>query len=90
MHHQYQNESPWFWRDNNGNEVDLFLDKGLSLEILEMKASTTVLTENFNNLTMFGETSDLTISEKGNIYAGTSNQNRLQGKVISCLDSSLV
>ncbi|SDC92492.1 hypothetical protein SAMN04488104_1009102 [Algoriphagus faecimaris] len=88
MHHGYSDESPWFWRDNHGNEVDLLLDKGLSLEIFEIKASTTVMTENFKGLTKFEQISDLPITGKGLIYAGTSNQNRLQGKVISWRDFS--
>lgn len=86
MYHQYQNQSPWFWRDNHGNEVDLLLDKGLSLDVFEIKASETLLTENFKGLSKFEGISDLPIDSKGLIYAGKSNQNRLQGKVISWSD----
>lgn len=70
MNHAYQNQSPWFWWDNHGDEIDLLFDTGLSLDIFETKASETLMTENI----------------KGLVYAGKSNQNRLQGKVISWRD----
>jgi hypothetical protein len=86
MHHQYQNQSPLFWRYNRSNEFDLLLDKGLSLDVFEIKASETVLTDNFKGLAKFEAISNLPIVIKGLIYAGTSNQNRLQGKLISWKD----
>jgi len=62
------------------------LDKGLSPDIFEIKASETLLTENFKNLAKFESISDIPIDSKGLIYAGNSNQNRLQGKAISWRD----
>jgi predicted AAA+ superfamily ATPase len=86
IHHGYQLESPWFWRDSNGNEVDLLLDKGVSLEIFEIKASETILTKNFNGLAKFEGVSDIPISKKGLVYAGDLNQKRSHGQVISWRD----
>lgn len=86
MHHSYQNQSPWFWRDNHGDEVDLLLDKGTSLDIFEMKASETVLTENFKGLAKFESISTIPLSSKGLVNAGSLNQKRSYGNVISWRD----
>jgi uncharacterized protein len=86
MHHGYQNQSPWFWRDNHGDEVDLLLDQGLSLDIFEIKASETILTENFKGLTKFEQISDIPLNTKGLINAGDLNQKRSHGQVISWRD----
>lgn len=86
MHHGYQNQSPWFWRDNHGDEVDLLLDHGLNLDIFEIKASETILTKNFDGLAKFEGISDLPISKKGLVYAGDLNQKRSYGQVISWKD----
>ncbi|GAA0878441.1 ATP-binding protein [Algoriphagus jejuensis] len=86
MHHGYHLESPWFWRDSNGNEVDLLLDKGQTLEIVEIKASETILTKNFDGLAKFEDFSDMPVSKKSLVYAGHQNQNRLQGRVTSWRD----
>lgn len=86
MHHSYQNQSPWFWRDNHGDEVDLLLEKGLSLDIFEIKASETVLTENFKGLTKFEQISNIPLNTKGLINAGDLNQKRSYGQVISWKD----
>lgn len=86
MHHGYHVESPWFWRDSNGNEVDLLLDKGLSLEIFEIKAGETILTKHFEGLTKFEGISEVPVSKKALIFAGELNQKRSQGSVISWKD----
>lgn len=86
MHHGYQNQSPWFWRDNHGDEVDLLLDQGLNLDVFEIKASETVLTENFKGLTKFEQISDIPLNTKGLINTGDLNQKRSHGQVISWRD----
>ncbi|MEX1190807.1 MAG: ATP-binding protein [Brumimicrobium sp.] len=35
----------YFWRDSNGNEIDLIIDQGKHLKLIEMKASETVKSE---------------------------------------------
>jgi predicted AAA+ superfamily ATPase len=86
MHHAYRDESPWFWRDNHGDEVDLLLDQGLSLDVFEIKASQTVFTENFKGLSKFEQISDIPLNTKGLINAGDLNQKRSYGQVISWRD----
>ncbi|MDR7131138.1 putative AAA+ superfamily ATPase [Algoriphagus sp. 4150] len=86
LNRRYQNQSPWFWRDNDGDEVDLLLDKGTSSDIFEIKASETVLTENFRGLAKFESISSIPISSKGLVNAGSLNQKRSYGNVISWRD----
>ena len=86
MHHSYRDESPWFWRDNHGDEVDLLVDQGGSLQAYEIKASETILTEHFKSLTKFEQLSDMPLTAKGLVYAGDLNQKRSQGKLISWRD----
>lgn len=64
MHHQYRDQSPWFWWDNRGNEVDLLVDQGLSLDVYEIKATETILTEHFKGLEKSGEISDIPLTAK--------------------------
>jgi predicted AAA+ superfamily ATPase len=86
MHHRYRDESPWFWRDNHGNEIDLLVDQGINLDAFEIKASETILTENFNGLTKFEQIASSPLRTKGLIYAGDLNQKRTAGQVISWRD----
>ncbi len=37
LHRKY-----YFWRDSNGNEIDLIIERGLKIQCVEMKASQTV------------------------------------------------
>jgi hypothetical protein len=86
MHHRYRDESPWFWRDNHGNEIDLLVDQGVNLDAYEIKASETILTENFNGLAKFEQIATSPLRTKGLIYAGDLNQKRTAGQVISWRD----
>jgi hypothetical protein len=86
MHHRYRDESPWFWRDNHGNEIDLLVDQGINLDAYEIKASETILTENFNGLAKFEQIASSPLRIKGLIYAGDLNQKRSAGQVISWKD----
>jgi len=40
----------YFWRDSNGNEIDLLIEKGLEVKLIEMKASETVKSEFLKSL----------------------------------------
>ncbi|MHA7131679.1 ATP-binding protein [Algoriphagus namhaensis] len=86
MYHTYRDESPWFWRDNHGDEVDLLLDQGLSVDVYEIKATETILTEHFKGLEKFGQISDIPLTAKGLIYAGDLNQKRSNEQVICWRD----
>lgn len=86
MYHKYRDESPWFWRDNHGDEVDLLVDKGLSLDVYEIKATETILTEHFKGFEKFEQISDIPMTAKGLIYSGDLNQKRSHGRVICWRD----
>jgi len=40
----------YFWRDSNGNEIDLIIEKGLNVQCVEMKAGLTVKSEHLKSL----------------------------------------
>ena len=44
------NEKLFFWRDSNGVEIDLFVDKGLDKELIEIKSSQTYKTHMTKNI----------------------------------------
>ena len=44
------NEKLYYWRDTNGNEVDLIIDKGLDKDILEIKSAKTYNVEMLKGL----------------------------------------
>jgi uncharacterized protein len=63
----------YFYRDNNGKEVDLIMHKDLKILPYEIKSSQTYNTEFINNLKYFSEL--LKLNEIGNvIYAGETQK----------------
>lgn len=44
------NRNYYFWRDSNGNEIDLIIERGLNVQCVEMKASATVKSEFLKSL----------------------------------------
>ncbi len=44
------NRSYYFWRDSNGNEIDLIIEKGLKIQCVEIKSSETVKSEFLKSL----------------------------------------
>jgi hypothetical protein len=40
----------YFWRDSNGNEIDLIIERGLKIQCIEMKASQTIKSEYIKSL----------------------------------------
>ena len=45
-----KNQSLYFWRDKNGNEVDVLIDKGMQIDALELKVSSTFASKMFKGL----------------------------------------
>jgi len=67
----------YYWRDKTGHEVDIIIDKGLSLVPVEIKAGKTVNNEFFGNITYWNKLSGAT---KGYIaYAGNQIEERSNG-----------
>lgn len=83
MHHSNELHDIWFWRDSAGNEVDLLIETDEGTSIIEIKASETILPNMFKGLTHFENISDWKGLDKQLVYAGSIEQNRSLGKVVS-------
>lgn len=83
MHHSNELHDIWFWRDSAGNEVDLLIETDEGTSIIEIKASETILPNMFKGLTHFENISDWKGLYKQLVYAGSIEQNRSLGKVVS-------
>ncbi len=74
--HQYLHKDFYFWRDSNGNEVDLLIPNATTLDIFEIKASQTVMSEQFKGLNFLQQIASNVIGKKTLIYGGTEDQER--------------
>ena len=82
MHHKNQISDLWFWRDSAGHEVDLLIDEGLTLNLVEFKATQTIMTDLFNGLNFFEKVSKKAHLTKTLVYSGDKYQNRTAGNVV--------
>ena len=80
--HRGQRSNLHFYRDSNGNEVDLLLNFGPDLFPLEIKAGQTVNADYFKGLKAFADLFSLPLGA-GLIYAGEERQQRRDAKVRS-------
>ncbi|MBW3469762.1 ATP-binding protein [Arthrospiribacter ruber] len=83
MHHQNNPQDLWFWRDAAGNEIDLLVDKGDKIDIIEFKASQTIKTQMFDGLAKFEEISQIQNLNKSLVYGGDTTQKRSAGNLVS-------
>jgi predicted AAA+ superfamily ATPase len=83
MHHHNNPEDLWFWRDTHGNEIDLIVDKGDQMDIIEFKASQTIKTQMFDGLSKFEEISQIKNLNKSLVYGGDTSQKRSAGDLVS-------
>ncbi|MGI9160527.1 MAG: DUF4143 domain-containing protein [Saprospiraceae bacterium] len=86
-HHHYLFQEFWFWRDSNGNEVDLLTRDGQSLKIYEIKSSQTINSRYFHGMDLFSGTATDKISAKTLIYGGNESQERTHYQVRAWRDS---
>jgi len=80
-HHDYLLRDYYFWRDTNGNEVDLMYKKGMDFNIYEVKSTQTVLPKLFKGMDFFEDVANSKINTKTLIYGGSENQDRTKYKV---------
>jgi predicted AAA+ superfamily ATPase len=73
----------WFWRDAVGHEVDLIWQKSELLNIVEIKASETILSEMFKGLNYFEKWAPNSVESRTLVHTGLFNQERTLGKVTS-------
>jgi len=75
----------YYWRDKTGHEIDLLVEKGDSLQNIEIKSSKTIQTAHFKNLNWFSKNMDMD-HQNWLIYGGDQNQLRQDVKVLSWLN----
>ena len=80
--------APYFWRDSSGNEIDLLIDEGRNLKIIEIKSSKTVKSSFFKALNRFEKLASNFSVKKYVIYGGEDSQKRTDFQVVSWRDIS--
>jgi hypothetical protein len=81
--HRYLLKDYWFWRDSNGNEVDLLTKKGLLFDTFEIKSSQTLLPGMFKGLDYFYNLAPDQMNNRTIIYGGDEDQERSKYRVRS-------
>jgi uncharacterized protein len=76
----------YFYRDSEGNEVDLLLPTGGKLYAIEIKAGATVNSDYFKGLKTFAAHHPKAVAGGGVVFGGTQSQNRSDWPVHSWLD----
>jgi uncharacterized protein len=76
----------YFYRDSDGNEVDLLLPTGGKLHAIEIKAGATINRDYFKGLKTFAAHHPQALSAGSVIYGGTQSQSRSDWPVHSWLD----
>ena len=73
----------WFWRDAVGHEVDLIWQEDEQLNLIEIKASETIMNTMFKGLEYFEKQDPNLVKSKTLIHTGLFNQTRTQAQVSS-------
>jgi len=73
----------YFWRDSNGNEVDLLVEDGDSLSAYEIKSSATLKSDFFKGLKSFEQISNGILSQYAVVYGGLADYRTSDGTFIS-------
>lgn len=66
----------WFWRDSGGHEIDLLSEEGGKLHALEIKASSTVHSSQFDGLHWFAKLAGDQLGSMHLVNAGTDSYQR--------------
>lgn len=72
----------WFWRDSEGNEVDLLIEKPQEIEIVEIKATQTIMPNLFKGLNYYAALETNNKLTKTLVYGGTERQMRSVAQVL--------
>lgn len=73
----------WFWRDAVGHEVDLIWQNSELLNLVEIKASETIMPDMFKGLSYFEKLKPNLVQSKTLVHTGLFNQKRTLGNVNS-------
>ena len=66
----------YYWRDSNGHEVDLMVSNQTAYDIVEIKATKTILSGLFEGLDRLATIGENTINRKILVYGGQQSQKR--------------
>jgi uncharacterized protein len=75
-YHNHQLKDYWFWRDSNGNEIDLLCENKERHDIYEIKATKTIMPDLFKGLHHFEDVAKDFVKNKILVYGGDENQKR--------------
>lgn len=73
----------WFWRDAVGHEVDLIWQNSDQWNVVEIKASETIMPNMFNGFAYFDKLASARIASKTLVHTGTFSQQRSVAQVQS-------
>ncbi len=81
--HQYELQTNmWYWRDTAGNEVDLLLERPQQTEIVEIKATQTIMPDLFKGLNYYSSLENNEDLTKTLVYGGDEYQQRTVARVL--------
>ncbi len=83
MYHKNNVQDTWFWRDSAGHEVDLVVQNELTIDLVEIKATQTIMSDLFKGLVYFENNAGKTNVTKTLVYAGNESQTRTAANVVS-------
>lgn len=81
-YHQGSRPSCYFWRDSNGNEVDLLIDHAGKLDLIEIKSGKTINKDFFKGFQYMEKFASEVIESKTVIYGGTEVQTRTSAQTL--------
>ncbi len=82
FHHRGLAPRMHFYRDGNGNEVDLLLEHGAGLHAVEIKAGATAAADYFRGLARFSALLPGRLTAGAVVYGGDSAQQRSKSRAI--------
>jgi len=75
--------SSYFWRDSKGKEIDLLIENGKQLKIVEIKSTKTIKPTFFKGLDYFENLADTYSIEKFIIYGGDETHKQFNTQILS-------
>lgn len=85
-YHQNNYDEFWFWRDASGHEVDLIRQDDFRFNIIEIKATKTIMFDLFKGLLYFETLAKDDVKSKTLVYAGLVPEKRSHADVVSWYD----
>lgn len=75
--------SNYFWRDSAGNEIDMLIESGNNIKIVEIKSAKTIKQNFFKGLTYFEKIATKYNLEKFIIYGGDDSRRQFDTKILA-------